>query len=110
MIPKISKIWLKMNFPRQIPIFFLVLSSMYHTATAWPVRVSANESCITPLYLLRVMVQSPKNAGFVNILSLFSLRTGWWRCNSAMHRLHMKSHSVDQAVGLIVRSVDFEHL
>ena len=43
-----------MNFPRQIPILFLVLSSMYNTGTAWPVRVSANESCITPLHLLRV--------------------------------------------------------
>ena len=53
-IPKILKNCVKMNFPRQIPILFLVLSSMYNTGTAWPVRVSANESCITPLHLLRV--------------------------------------------------------
>ena len=53
-IPKILKIWLYINFPPQISILFLVLSSIHDAGTAWPVRVSANESCITPLHLLRV--------------------------------------------------------
>ena len=72
-MPKILKIWLKIDFSHRIPILFLVLSSMYNAGTAWPVRVSANESCITPLHLLRVINDTRKPALWIFLAPLEGL-------------------------------------